>query len=328
MVGPDSPAGSEVLALLGRLLRGAPAPVTAAGVEDWWRACGERDPELTEPIDRAIALGALADRVGFAFAAGYQAALRALVGPLPPGTIAAFCATERRGNHPRAIEARVERSATGGLALHGEKRWSTMGPLASLLLVVVSEGLDAGGRPRLGVVRVDRAEPGVTMSPTPPTSFVPEVPHAEIVFHGVPLADDARLPGDGYTRYLRRFRTVEDLHIHGAVLGYLLSAARRQGLPPEIAERLAVALVATRTLALLEADAPEVHVALAGLLAQDARLLEDVTAAWASAAPDDPERAGWERDRSLLGVARQAREQRRLRAWERLGAGPAGPERP
>jgi hypothetical protein len=85
-----------------------------------------------------------------------------------------------------------------------------------------------------------------------------------------------------------------------------------------VAERLVTSVVAARTLATLDPAAAEVHVALAGLLAEDARLLDDLGEAWARV--DAAERARWERDRALFGsVAEPARAQRRQRAWETLG---------
>jgi alkylation response protein AidB-like acyl-CoA dehydrogenase len=309
--------------LLSRLLREPPSPVAAEDVRAWWQAVRAAGPAPGEPIERAIADGSRADRVAFAFAAGYQAALRALLRStdhrLDEAAIASFCATETGGNHPRAIRARLVRTP-GGARLSGAKRWSTMAPVADALLVVASEGEDGAGRNRLRLAVVDARADGVRIAAMPPTPFVPEVPHAVIELAGVAIADGAVLPGDGYARYVKPFRTVEDVHIHGALLGYLTSVGRRHAFPPEALERLAAAVVAVHGLAALDPSAPEVHVALAGLLAQDNRLVDDLTEAWA--AVQAPERERWQRDRALFGaVAGQVRERRRQRAWERLATG-------
>jgi alkylation response protein AidB-like acyl-CoA dehydrogenase len=309
--------------LLSRLLREPPAPIPAADVRAWWDAVRAAGTVPGEPIDQAVADGGRADRVGFAFAAGYQAALRALLRPaghrLADGAVASFCATETGGNHPRAIQSRLT-PGPGGARLSGAKRWSTMAPVADVLLVVASEGADDAGRNRLRLVRVEARAPGVRIAAMPPTPFVPEVPHGEIALTGVAVGESAVLPGDGYARYVKPFRTVEDLHIHGALLGYLLAVGRRHAFPREALERLAAAVVAVHGLAALDPAAPEVHVALAGLLAQDARLVDDLGEAWAGV--EAPERERWQRDRALLGaVAGQVRERRRQRAWEILTAG-------
>jgi acyl-CoA dehydrogenase len=108
----------------------------------------------------------------------------------------------------------------------------------------------------------------------PPTPFVPEVPHAEVELTDVGVAAEGVLPGDGYRDYVERFRTLEDVHVHAAVLAYVLSVARRFRFPPVVPERLAAALVTVRALAALDPDATETHVALAGALGRDATLLE------------------------------------------------------
>ncbi len=306
-----------MLSLLSHVLRDAPEPIRADDVGAWWRRFCERRPDLPAPIDHAIVSGFCADRVGFAFAGGYEAALRALVPSLPEGAIASFCATERGGNQPRAIETRLS-PAAGGFTVTGAKRWSTMGPLASVLLVVASEGTDDGSRKRLRLVKVDAASSGVTIGSMPPPTFVPEVPHGAIELDHVTVDAAALLPGDGYARYVKPFRTVEDLHIHGALLGYLLSVARRCGWAQDATERLAASCAATRALALLDPTAAEVHVALAGLLAQDARLIAELAPAWARVDADERER--WQRDSALFGsVAGEVRERRRQRAWDTLG---------
>jgi hypothetical protein len=317
-------------ALLGRLLREPPSPVAADDVAGWWRTCWERD-DGAAPIDRAIAAGFRADRMAGAFAAGYQAALRALVagppagaappiasGVLPGGAIGALCATETGGNHPRAIATRLAPRPGGGFTLAGSKRWSTMAPLADVLLIVASEGADAAGRSRIRVARVEANTPGMTISTMAPPAFMPEVPHAVLALDGVEIGAAAVLPGDGYTRYVKPFRTVEDLHIHGAVLGYLVSVSRRAAGAQGVTERLVAAVAATQGLAGLDPSAAETHVAVAGLLAQDARLIDEVD--WSGAEPAERER--WQRDRAVFGaVAAQVREQRRQRAWQTLAGG-------
>jgi alkylation response protein AidB-like acyl-CoA dehydrogenase len=210
--------------LLSRLLREVPEPLRACDdVAAWWRGLCATEPRATTPIDRAVIAGFRADRLAGAFAGGYQAALRTLVpGSCVDECIFSLCVTEQAGNSPRAIEAALTPRAGGGFALSGRKRWSTMAPLASVLLVAASEGADASGRKRFKLVRVEADRPGVTIHRMPPTQFVPEVPHAELELVDVALGEDAPLPGDGYTQYVKRFRTIEDIHIHGAILGYVL----------------------------------------------------------------------------------------------------------
>jgi hypothetical protein len=321
----------DTQALLGRLLR--ERPVVLDGADDiarWWRAFVAAEPASASEsaparaFDRAVVAGFRADRLAGAFAGGYQGALRALVGGtvadtqrLTDDVIASFCVSEPGGNSPRAIETTLTPRAGGGFTLDGQKRWSTMAPVADVLLVAAHEGLDDAGRKRFALVRVDARAPGVTIARMPATKFIPEIPHAELALRDVAVDADARLPGDGYNAYVKRFRTVEDIYIHGAVLGYFLGAARRFAFPQTVVERTVAAIVAARALAALDPDAATTHVALAGTLARDANLLDHSDAHWEKA--DERERTLWRRDRAGFGsVAGALREARRVRAWERL----------
>ena len=308
----------ELATLLARLLREPPVVVDVGDdIGTWWRRVRATEPEGMAPFDGAVLSGFQANRLAGAFAGGYQGALRALApGWLADDVIGSFCVSEPGGNSPAAIETRLTARADGGFTLDGHKKWSTMAPVASVLLVAGHEGIDDGGRKRFRLVRVAAGAPGVIVDRMPPTGFVPEVPHAELHLNNVAVSAADVLPGDGYAAYVKRFRTVEDVHIHGAVLGYFLSAARRFAFPQTVVERTVSAIVATRALAELDVDAPETHIALAGTLARDANLLDHSDAHWDGA--EVAERDCWRRDRRAFGsVAGQLREARRRRAWER-----------
>jgi len=306
--------------LLTRLLRDAPDVIDVGDdIAGWWRRFRAAERAAMSPFDRAVIAGFRANRVAGAFAGGYQGALRALApGRLADDVIVSFCVSEPGGNSPKAIEATLT-PHEDGYVINGRKRWSTMAPVADLLLVAAHQGVDADGRKKFKLVRVSATAPGLTITRMPLTTFIPEIPHADLQLREVPVGADAPLPGDGYNDYVKRFRTVEDIFIHGGVLGYALGAARRFEFPETVIERLVAAIIATRVLATLDFDAPETHVALAGTLARDATLLEHSDAHWGKA--EEGERARWHRDRQGFGsVAGALREARRARAWARLGA--------
>jgi alkylation response protein AidB-like acyl-CoA dehydrogenase len=288
----------------------SPPPATDA-LDAWWSATEARRGAWDLPVERALAAGACADRLGFAFAGGYAAALDALV-PDRAGTLTALCATEEGGNHPRAIQAALTRDGdSDGYRLTGRKRWATMATAASHLLVVASTGVDADGKNRLRVARVATDTPGVRLFPAT-APFAPEIPHAEVELDAVAVAADDVLPGDGYDAYLKPFRTVEDLHVHAALLGYLIGVTRRHRLAPELTEQLLALAITTRALAAVDAAAATTHLALAGLIELVTGVIVAVERAWA-AVPDD-ELTRWQRDRPLLQVAGKARAARRERA--------------
>ena len=274
------------------------------------------------PMALALRGGHAADRLGWAFAAGYQAALRALVPTLPADALAAFCVTEEGGNRPRDIRTTLAPLPGGGYTLNGAKRWTTLGPQGAILLVTARlGGADDEARPRLKVARVRTGQPGVVVTPMPPTPFVPEVPHARVALTDVAITEDDLLPGDGYTRCVKPFRTLEDLYVAAAVLAWLAGTAHRRGWPQDFREGLAGALALLAALDDEPPDAPATHLALAGALQWATELHRQADALWARA-PDDPAAQRWQRDRPLMNVAATARRLRAERAWEAFD-GPA-----
>lgn len=286
-------------------------------VGEWWPrwlAVAARHPSS---IDRAIAGGCDADRLGWAFAAGYQAALRALLPSLPDDVLAALCVTEAEGNHPKAIHTALTTDATGS-RISGEKRWTTLGPDGGLFIVVAREAGSREERPSLKAVLLRSGIAGLSVLPMPATRFVPEVPHARIRLVEVRVEPDAVLAGDAYERYVKPFRTVEDIHVHAATLAYLVAEARTRGWPPAWTERAAAALQSLARLAGLDPLAPATHIALAGALAIGHGLIEEAERHWA--AQEDEPAVRWRRDRELLGVAGSARERRLAAAWRAVDA--------
>jgi len=303
--------------VLGHLLRASPGAAECPDVAHWWPAHRALAATWKNPMDRAIVAGFAADRVGWAFAGGYQCALAALFPGLPEDAPAALCVTEEAGNHPRAIRSTLRR-ASRGWRLEGAKRWTTLGPHGALFLVLARDAEVAGERPALRVARVPSDAPGVSVEPMPATRFVPEVPHARLAFDAVQLDEDALLPGDGWALYAKPFRTVEDAHVNAAVLAYLAREARRLCWPQGWIARAAALLLALRALAGEDPSSPQTHVALDGILETGGALFAEATKHW-DATPADAARARWLRDRELLAVASSARAQRSASAWRRLG---------
>lgn len=308
------------------LLHAAPAAAECTSVAAWWPRQIALCAGHASPLESAIAGGFAADRLAWAFCAGYQAALRALLPQLPADALVSLCVTEADGNHPRAVQTALvpHPHVPGSFLLDGQKRWVTLGPDSALLLVAARFG-DAAPAARipLKLALVRRGAAGVSLRTIPDIGFVPEVAHAEVRFERVPVAEPDLLPDDGYARYVKPFRTIEDLHVHAAMLAYLLREARRLAWPRAWVERAFAAVHALGAIARLDASAPATHIALAGVLAIGAALVREADACW-DAAGDDPAGVRWRRDRALLSVAGSARAKRLERAWERIGAEPSG----
>jgi len=304
---------------LRRCLTAPPQAMSIVDVAGWWSQVWlSVDSPGASPAALAVASGFAADRVGWAFAGGYQAALRALLPDLPHDVLVALCVTEADGNRPRDIRTTIAPQPDGTLRIDGAKRWTTLGPNSTLLLVVGTlPALVDATRPQLRVARVPAATPGVALQPMPPTRFVPEVPHAQVMLHDVCVGADALLPHDGYDACVKPFRTIEDVHVTLAVLAYLLREGRARHWPAAFDERVVAAIALLMHLATEDPRAAPTHIALAGALRIAHRLYADAYPLW-DGAGDDPAAQRWRRDMPLLEVASVAREQRAARAWERL----------
>lgn len=299
--------------VLEAVLRCATDVAPIESLREWRVRDREAAARARTTIDRAILAGLAADRVGYAFASGYEAALHALVPALARDVVASFCASEEGGAHPRAIATTLRREGEAWI-LHGAKRWATLAPAADVLLVVASEGV-ADGRNRLRVVRLDAGRAGITIAAQPAAPFVPEIPHGTITLRRVVASDAELLAGDGYEGYLKPFRTIEDLHVYAALLAFLVRVARAQAWPRDFVEEGLALLAALRGLACEDGSAAAVHVALGGVLGLGRSLVDRAGGLWSGTDGDGKQR--WERDRALFAVAERARAARLERAWSR-----------
>lgn len=274
-------------------------------------------------IDRALWGGFQADRLGYAFVAGYEAALERLLAGVGVGTgrgsrrhRLSLAATESGGAHPRAISTTLEEQPDGSFVLRGEKTFATLASAAVELLVVATMGTDENGKNRLRLVRVPTDAPGVAIEDRAPTPFAPEILHARVTLSAVSVRAEDVLPGDGYTKYLKPFRTIEDTHVLAATLGHVIRSARMHGFEPIVSEGVAALATATRRVAEMEADDPVAHVVLAGLFRATRELIAVHDGEWEKA--DTASRDRWRRDLAILTVAETARGKRTEAAWRTL----------
>jgi len=118
---------------------------------------------------------------------------------------------------------------------------------------------------------------------------------------------------------VKPFRTIEDIHVVGATLGYLLGLARRTRVSATLIAELSSDLVALERLRDGLPLDPRVHIALHGVYQRVTRLVGSEDFARVLACTPDDERDRWERDRALLRVASKAREARFKAAKQELG---------
>lgn len=304
----------EGLSLLDVITAKAPAEPRSS-LDETWSAYALARRSGAAPFVAAVRVAATVDRLGFAFAAGYPAALECLVDGVE--FPAALCVTEAQGNTPRATETTLA-PHDGAFVLRGTKSFVTFGNLAKTLIVSARVGQRADGRPALAVVKIPAARKGVILERLPEIPFVPEVPHAAVRFDDVKVAPDERLEGDGYLAYVKPFRTIEDIHVVGATLGYLIGLARRSDAEPHLLAELCADLAALDRISNEPPLDPRVHVALQGVYQHLERLLSSQSLAAVLAAASVEERDRWARDQALLRVASKARDARFARALEAL----------
>ena len=285
-----------------------------------WKKIFDRDASAwPETLDMAVVGGFISDRVSYAFASGYESAIRHMVPDLPRGVIAAFCVTEEGGGHPKAIESTLKETdkVSGGeksWILNGSKKFITCANEAEMVLAAVSTGISPDGKNQIRIVVVDKNTSGVSVEPMEQLPFVKEISHGRLHFKDVVVRESQILQGDGYDNYIKPFRTIEDIHVFGAILGYLFRVASVFDWPKDIKEGLLSLITTIRSLSICNPLSKEVHIVLSGVFRGLSDLLYRIDPHWDKV--DKDTREGWERDRVLLSVAGRARERRLASAWE------------
>ncbi|TNC82312.1 MAG: hypothetical protein C9356_04660 [Oleiphilus sp.] len=288
-------------------------PVT---IGKWFRDFKAQVPSHFSSIERAALGGRRARCVGHAFTAGYQSALEHLFAAhFDPGSpaLASFCVSETKGNHPRAIETCLSQ-AEATFILSGDKTFVSGAHEAQQLFVACREHSNEQQRPNIKVVVVSARAPGVKIESLPTLPFIPEVSHGRVNFDQVELDPVNLLAGDGYSEYIKPFRTCEDLHVMASVLAYVLGEIISEHLPKSLAEDALGALAGFMSLSHIDLKHPGSHLALAGLRRQLNAVLQRFKAELASC--NTALLSDWERDSALLKVAGKAHEARTKKAWE------------
>lgn len=314
-------------AILDHVLRtSTTSPEVIRSFREWTPTWAALSVIWTRPMDRAIAAGLAADRPAWAFAGGYQAAIERLVeiagGPTSGDTqdtsTAAVCITEQGPPHPANIKARLtpDPERPGDWILDGIKTFVSGGADVDVLWVAASTGTSPEGRNALRMARVPADLSGLRFEALPSLGIVPEIGHARVHFEAVRLGAEAVLPGDGYLRGVKPFRSLEDLYVTAAFLAWLFGVGRRGAWPRDALAELLALIASARGLSGGTALAPCVHIALGGLLAQVHGLLTRLDPLFDGL--DEGLRAIWRRDRGILEIAQMARDKRFDVAWRQF----------
>src|SRR5688572_16506202 len=200
------PTMTEPSALLSRAF----ARITTQNLEDVLGHLEAAAADAPTTAGRALCAGLASDRVGYAVLGGYDAALRRLLAPRAIRR-ASFCVTEEGGGgHPSTMQTRLD-ERDGNWFVTGRKSFATLASHAEVYVIIGTVGEAHAGRKPLRAALVGRNAPGLALVARPALAFVPEVPHSALELTDVPVTE--LLPGDGYDRYVKPFRTVEDAHV-------------------------------------------------------------------------------------------------------------------
>lgn len=286
---------------------------------EWKDAFFRNSKKWKSAVDRSIAGGYIANSAAYAFWAGLQSGLQSLFIDLPANCAAAFCVTEASGNHPRDIKSTIRNSGKASKTnacwlLNGEKHYISGAFEADLFIVAASEGINSIGKNCLRMILVDSKSPGLSVNLMSNLKILPEVRHGIVCFNNVEVTEDKILPSDAYTDYIRPFRTVEDLFVIIAVLGYLCRLSRVYDWPKSFSEKIISLIVCERTLCVSDPAAAWVHIALGGLLEDIIKFFKELEPCWKMT--DEKVRSCWERDIAIMNIASEARAKRLEKAWK------------
>ena len=298
--------------LLSRLFELAGNVEPSRSIEQWKAAYDLEALSWDHSIDQALMGGVLADRTAYAFASGYLSALSLMFPEQSHDGFSSFCVTEEGGNSPREIKATLTQ-VDGKWLLKGFKTFVTGGREAEQLFIAVTTGDVIEGRKQIRVVRVLAEQLGVTITELPELPFVPEISHATVRLDNVVVAPSDILPGDGYSDYVKIFRTIEDVHVSMGILGFIARTAITTQWEEHLVEKILSLILANRQIGLMDPRCSMTHLALAGARQQLESLLEQVDAEWEK--KDEKGFSFWQRDKPLLKIAGKAGGQRRKNAW-------------
>ncbi|MGQ7956785.1 acyl-CoA dehydrogenase [Pseudomonas sp. SP16.1] len=272
------------------------------GLEDWYGRLLQNLGGAPQPFELAVGGGHLAATPGLAFLAGYQAALRVLW-PAAPWTAGALCVTEGRSTRPADMHTRI-----AGLQLDGRKDFVTAAECADWLLVAARED-GPGEAPRLVLGVVRQGAPGVRIEALPALPLMPDIGHARLHLE---QAQCERLAGDGWSDYVKPFRSIEDLYVLAAVCAWLHGIGQECAWPEPLQLRLLALLAGCAEVARQCPNAAATHLLLAGLFAQQQALAAELDAAFAAGPAHWA--TLWLRDQGLLRIAESARAKRLAKA--------------
>jgi acyl-CoA dehydrogenase len=301
---------------LRQILKGSiEAESSCSGMEAWFLDHQRLCADATNSLVRATLGGARFRQLSFAFASAYQSALENMFGTerFQQG---ALCHNEKGVKKPREMTTRITSDAEGNAVVSGHKGFVSGGANANKLYVSAVDTRDGSGK--IKMLQLEPGMKGLTLSAGSSLPFLPELDHAKLTLEGVVLADENILKDDGYTDYVKPFRTEEDLHILAALLGQRLNIAiaLRQ---TNFIEQALTLISALKTAYDADRSSELAHLTLADIKQQCIALFNEQDKFLQQETSMHSYLKAWERDRALLAIAESAQQARTKKARAYFG---------
>lgn len=302
--------------VLDRLLACTDALVENAGsMRHWFELHQGATHGIPDSLERAAIAGAKFRQVSFAFASAYQSAIESMF-RLDFATSGAFCHTEKGVKKPREMRTELSIGTGGQLQLSGTKSFVSGGSFAKALFVTAVDAREAHApsENRIVVVKINAHDActGLRANDLPALPFVSELSHAKLTLENVDVSDADVLKGDGYSDYIKPFRTEEDLHIFAALIGQRLRISVELG-QREFSEAFVALLCAVLSRQNADRTSASTHIALAGIKTSAQKLFEQHDSTLEASLPNYWK--AWQRDKALMSLAEHAQNTRTKRAW-------------
>jgi hypothetical protein len=292
----------------------------------WFEMHANLTASTDNSIERAIIAGFNCEQLSFVFCGAYQSAMERMF-RANRHKLAAFCHTEKGVQKPRDMHTSLAH-VDANYHCSGTKHFVSGGQNAQSLYVsaIANDGAT------LKVFKLDAKEKGVGIEPSPSLPFLPELEHGTLTLERVLISETDILDGDGYTDYIKPFRTCEDLHILAALAAYRLKLAW-QSLPHYLPHKntafsdadrenqIFVQSMLRQLLGIASLDQqgysnPLMHLALEDTKQKFEDDLNKHEQTFAEQLP--AAHATWQRDKMLLKLAEKAQSARTLSAWRAL----------
>ena len=302
------------MSLIETLLTTSAPRQTHLSMAAWFNDFNQTVRGFDSSIDRAILGGRLSKNMSFAFTSGYQSAIESLFSPhqlaLPLGSL---CVSEENGVRPNDINTKIE-ERNGKVYLSGQKKFVSGANDSQHIFVACNNGIDLNGRVKIKVVSLPSSTSGIEIIALPTLPFIPLVSHGKVILDTIEISESNVLLGDGYSNYVKPFRTYEDLHVLAAVVGFRLGEAIESQWGEDSIQAHLPLILSLQSLSAMPLQSPAAHIALAACRDELKRLItlfNDRFQANNSSAYSD-----WERDQLILNVANKASDTRTQNAWK------------